>query len=177
MKLTKLYFILLACMLTACTIKVDPFEIKEISRTPPTLSYSSIPHINMESNVPNSGFGFASSIISKAFGVAAFMYTSFFVIIALVIIFILISAKKRRDANLKLLEKIVEGGHEIPEPVLKTLNRDNDLYSKGIKNICLGTGLGLALSVIIDWHLAFVGIAFIIMGLGQLFLSKKDGKQ
>jgi len=97
-------------------------------------------------------------------------------------------AKERRTQNINAnIERLLAAGRDIPLELLRgdepfvgdeaSLARDDINLHKGIKNICLGIGLLIALTLM--FGVGFGGIGFIVLSIGisQLWLWKLSGKK
>ncbi len=94
--------------------------------------------------------------------------------------------KERRAQNINAnIDRLLAAGRDIPVELLRgdessssdesSILRDNINLHKGLKNVCLGAGLFVFLSILVDIEIGAVG--FILMGLGasQLLLWKLSG--
>lgn len=78
---------------------------------------------------------------------------------------------KNRKAKYELVTKALEVGKDIPEGLFKEV--DNNLMAKGIKNICLGIGLGVFLWTVTDeFGLGCIGLMLMLIGIGQVIIYK-----
>lgn len=87
--------------------------------------------------------------------------------------------KRERERN-ELIKSLAENGKDVSilinEQIKEnktTIHRHNDTYNKGIKNVCLGVGLGLMLYLITHAvEVASVGVLIVCIGVGQILSSK-----
>ena len=87
------------------------------------------------------------------------------------IIAVLIYSYKKRKAKYSLAEKIIDSGQPLPDGLNDVLEdaKLNDLYSRGIKNICIGTALTLFLYFLTDTiAIACIGLFIVANGVSQL---------
>lgn len=93
------------------------------------------------------------------------------------VIAVLVYSYKKRKAKYRLAEKILESGQPLPESlngVLGDAERQTDLYSRGIKNVCLGVALSLFLYFITDEiGIACIGLFVVANGVSQLLGFRK----
>lgn len=93
------------------------------------------------------------------------------------VIAVLVYSYKKRKAKYRLAEKILESGQPLPESlngVLGDAERQTDLYSRGIKNVCLGVALSLFLYFITDEiGIACIGLFIVANGVSQLLGSRR----
>lgn len=88
---------------------------------------------------------------------------------AIILLPIILYYRNRRN-KLRLVEKAIEAGQPIPEEHLKHLD-EIDNRTRGIKNICLGIGLGIFMYALTDeFALACIGIMVMFTGIGQLII-------
>ena len=81
---------------------------------------------------------------------------------------------KNRRERYKLVEKAIAAGQPIPEGILKE-SLNTDTRSKGIKNMCLGTGLFIFLWAITDsFALGCIGLLIMFTGLGQWLVARNQ---
>lgn len=102
------------------------------------------------------------------------------------VIAVLVASYKKRKAKYRLAEKILESGQPLPESlsdILGDVEKQTDLYSRGIKNICIGVALSLFLFFLTDeLGIACIGLFVVANGVSQLLgyrrldKAKKTGK-
>lgn len=96
--------------------------------------------------------------------------------IVCVVAVLVYSYKKRKD-KYRLAEKILESGQPLPNSlndVLGDAARQTDLYSRGVKNICLGVALSLFLFFLTDeLGIACIGLFIVANGVSQLLGSRR----
>lgn len=89
----------------------------------------------------------------------------------------LVYSYKQRKAKYRMAEKILESGQPLPESlngVLGDAERQTDLYSRGIKNVCLGVALSLFLFFLTDeLGIACIGLFVVANGVSQLLGSRR----
>ncbi len=92
----------------------------------------------------------------------------------------LVYSYKKRKAKYRMAEKILESGQPLPESlndVLGDAERQTDLYSRGIKNVCLGVALSLFLYFLTDeLGIACIGLFVVANGVSQLLGSRRLDK-
>ncbi len=87
--------------------------------------------------------------------------------------------KRERERN-ELIKSLAESGKDVSvlldEQIKEnktTTHRHNDTYNKGIRNVCLGVGLGLMLYLITHaTEVASVGVLITCIGVGQILSSR-----
>ncbi len=87
--------------------------------------------------------------------------------------------KRERERN-ELIKSLAESGKDVSVLINEqikenktTIHRHNDTYNKGIKNVCLGVGLGLMLYLITHAvEVVSVGVLIVCIGVGQILSSK-----
>ena len=112
----------------------------------------------------------ASSGISLAFLVLSLIFGFPFFVIFIAFYF----RYKNRRERYKLVEKAIAAGQPIPEGILKeSLNTDST--TKGIKNMCLGTGLFIFLWAITEsFAIGCIGLLILFNGLGQWLVARNQ---
>lgn len=105
---------------------------------------------------------------------ALLLLTSPFILIGLV--FYLVA--KRRNQKYKLVEKAIESGQEIPQPLLREeATSDVAMWSKGVKNMALGLGLVAFFYFIGAGALVGIGWLVFFYGAGQAVIAKTTAKK
>lgn len=93
------------------------------------------------------------------------------------IVAVLVYSYKKRKDKYRLAEKILESGQPLPNSlndVLGDAARQTDLYSRGVKNICLGVALSLFLFFLTDeLGIACIGLFIVANGVSQLLGSRR----
>lgn len=95
-------------------------------------------------------------------------------------------AKERREKNINAnIERLLAAGRDIPIELLRgdepyigpesALVRDNIQLQKGIKNLCLGVGLFVSLTIIFGIEFGAIGFIVLSVGVSQLWLWKLSG--
>lgn len=81
---------------------------------------------------------------------------------------------KSRRERYKLVEKAIAAGQPIPEGILKE-SLNTDTTAKGIKNMCLGAGLGIFLWAITgSFAIGSIGLLILFTGLGQWLVARNQ---
>lgn len=110
------------------------------------------------------------------------------ILIILVLIAMHYRAKERREKNINTnIERLLAAGHDIPIELLRgdepyvgpesTLVRDDIQLHKGIKNVCLGVGLFVCLTIIFGIEFGAIGFIVLSVGASQLWLWKLSGSK
>lgn len=97
-------------------------------------------------------------------------------------------AKERREKNINAnIERLLAAGRDIPIELLRgdepyvgpdsALARDDIQLQKGIKNLCLGVGLVVSLSIIFGFQFGAIGFIVLSVGASQLWLWKLSGSK
>lgn len=93
------------------------------------------------------------------------------------IVAVLVYSYKKRKDKYRLAEKILESGQPLPNSfndVLGDAARQTDLYSRGVKNICIGVALSLFLFFLTDeLGIACIGLFIVANGVSQLLGSRR----
>ncbi len=87
------------------------------------------------------------------------------------IITVFVYNHKKRMAKYRLAEKMIDSGQPLPESLNDVLEdaKLNDLYSRGIKNICIGTALSFFLYFLTDEiAMGCIGLFIVANGVSQL---------
>lgn len=149
------------------------------------ISQKSDLHINLGDigsvdNNNSSGNELIGSLFSQVFGGFSkiFLYPLIGFIVFIGIIFItlivfLVMRYMNKRAQYKLYEEAIKSGQNIPENFYLPKEYAN-LESKGIKNIALGIGLGICFWVMVGYEIACIGIVFICVGIGQIFIHRSQ---
>lgn len=81
---------------------------------------------------------------------------------------------KSRRERYKLVEKAIAAGQPIPEGILKE-SLNTDTAAKGIKNMCLGAGLGIFLWALTgSFAIGSIGLLILFTGLGQWLVARNQ---
>lgn len=81
---------------------------------------------------------------------------------------------KSRRERYKLVEKAIAAGQPIPDGILKE-SLNTDTAAKGIKNMCLGAGLGIFLWAITgSFAIGSIGLLILFTGLGQWLVARNQ---
>lgn len=100
----------------------------------------------------------------------------------LIVLITSIYRHKQRKAQYALAEKALETGHEIPQGLFN--ERENNLLAKGVRNICVGVGVGILLWLVTEEFFSIgIGSLIAIIGIGELIIyqaqqnekRKRDG--
>lgn len=92
-------------------------------------------------------------------------------------------AKERREKNINAnIERLLAAGRDIPIELLRgdepyvgaesALDRDERQLQKGIKNVCLGVGLFICLTIIFGIEFGAIGFILLSIGASQLWIWK-----
>lgn len=92
--------------------------------------------------------------------------------------------KMERERN-ELIKALAESGKDVSKLVDEQIQenkiskpRNEDIYNKGIKNICLGVGLGIMIYFITHtMAIVSIGILIVCIGIGQIITSKHSASQ
>lgn len=115
-----------------------------------------------------------SGMASKGIALAFFILILVFGFPIFVIFIAFYFRYKNRRERYKLVEKAIAAGQPIPEGILKE-SLNTDTRSKGIKNMCLGTGLFIFLWAITDsFALGCIGLLIMFTGLGQWLVARNQ---
>ena len=94
-----------------------------------------------------------------------------------IIIPVLLFKYLNRRAKYRLASQAIAAGKEIPKDLFNSnqseLGYNNRTLSKGIKNICLGIGLGVFLWFLThEMEIAAIGFLIFCMGVGQVIIAR-----
>ena len=83
---------------------------------------------------------------------------------------------KNKQAKYRLAAQAIASGQEIPKDLFKdgysSNSQNNEVLSKGIKNTCLGIGLGVFLWMLTEEEgIAAIGFLIFCMGIGQVVIA------
>ena len=90
--------------------------------------------------------------------------------------FVMYFRYKNKQAKYKLASEALAAGKEIPQGLFNehtsTTTQDNETLTKGIKNICLGIGLGVLLWYLTEEEaIAAIGFLIFCMGVGKIIIA------
>lgn len=93
-----------------------------------------------------------------------------------IVIAILWFKYQNKQAKYRLASQAIASGQEIPQELFKgnysSSVQNKDILSKGIKNICLGIGLGVFLMTLTGVKgIAAIGFLIFCMGVGQVLIA------
>lgn len=93
-----------------------------------------------------------------------------------IVIAILWFKYKNKQAKYRLASQAIASGKEIPQELFEadysSPSQNNDILSKGIKNVCLGIGLTVFLWMLTEVKgVAAVGFLIFCMGVGQILIA------
>jgi len=97
-------------------------------------------------------------------------------------------AKARREKNINdNIERLLAAGRDIPIELLRgdepyvgdesSIVRDNINLHKGIKNVCLGIGLFVCLTIMFSIEFGAIGFIVLSVGASQLWVWKLSGSK
>lgn len=97
-------------------------------------------------------------------------------------------AKERREKNINAnIERLLAAGRDIPIELLRgdepymgdesTIVRDDINLHKGIKNVCLGIGLFVCLTIMFSIEFGAIGFIVLSVGASQLWVWKLSGSK
>lgn len=95
-----------------------------------------------------------------------------FALPAIIIFLVLYYRNKKRKDRYQVIEKAIESGQPLPEEFVKeTKVEDDNIRTKGIKNIFLGLGLAIFFyAMSSSFFLASIGLMIMLNGVGQLVI-------
>lgn len=153
----------------------DSVFVAEFSDTPDDSSYVS--DGSDTTDTYESKLDFINELNSSGASAAAITLVAVILIIIfsfpLFVVFIAFYFRYRsRKARYKLVEQALAAGQPIPEGVFKeTMNLDTK--EKGIKNICLGTGLFIFLwALTSSFAMGCIGLLIMFTGVGQYLVAR-----
>lgn len=110
------------------------------------------------------------------------------IVLIIVLVAMHYRAKQRRAENINAnIERLLAAGRDIPLELLRgdephcgddsVLLRDDMHLHKGIKNVCLGVGLFVCLTIIFGIEFGAIGFIVLSIGVSQLWLWKLSGSK
>lgn len=172
-----IFALLMGCCLMASADKVKLIPSADDSTRMDTVVVSELSDVDDTSSYQSSsGITFFDDNNDLNGGTATFAIISLIIICGLPIFIVAITLwfrYKNKQAKYKLAAEALAAGQSIPKELFNdTGNPNNDVLSKGIKNIFLGIGLGVFMWVLTgEKGLAAIGFLIFCLGLGQVLIA------
>ena len=110
------------------------------------------------------------------------------VILVIMLVMMHYRAKERREKNINdNIERLLAAGRDIPIELLRgdepsannelSVVRDDINLHKGIKNVCLGVGLFVCLTIMFSIEFGAIGFIVLSVGASQLWVWKLSGSK
>lgn len=117
--------------------------------------------------------GFHPALLIPLFAIT-FIFGGPIVLLILILVFFF-GAKRRRQQDINMnIDKLLAAGRDIPVELLRgdepKVAEDTGNRAKGIRNICLGTGWLIFLTVAFDIEIGAVGFIWIGLGVSQVLV-------
>ena len=134
--------------------------------------------VNMD--VDNNGFasmmGGLTEHFSDMFWALCIVFVMFFIAPIAILIVILVFIYKNRQQKLRMAEMAIKNGQPIPQETTQPTVINEDLWTKGVRQLCVGIGL-IILFFIIEVPLGIgIGALVACIGGGKLVIARRQNK-
>ncbi len=147
------------------SLRMDTVVVSELQDVEYDEDESNLPYIGPDLN----DAAFIEALPAIIFASLLAIFGLPFFIIAMVLWF----RYKNKQARYKLAAEALATGRSIPQDLIEQpKNADERVLHKGIKNICLGIGLGVFLWVLTETEgIAAIGFLIFCIGVGQVLIA------
>lgn len=131
-------------------------------------------------DVDNNGFasmmGGLTEHFSDMFWVLCIVFVMFFIAPIAILIVILVFIYKNRQQKLRMAEMAIKNGQPIPQETTQPTVINEDLWTKGMRQLCVGIGLIILFSIIKVSLGIGIGALVACIGGGKLVIARRQNK-